>query len=51
MPRRSSYDRAGNLRPLRKRNPALFWVAMALAVLMALSGITAVASIFGGGAL
>lgn len=44
--RRRSHDVHGNLRPLRKRNPFAFWMAMLMVVSMAAAGFTALVSVF-----
>lgn len=43
--RRHRYDTAGNLRPLRQRNPGLWWTAVLVVAAMLLSGFAAIASV------
>ncbi len=42
---RNRYDAAGNLRPLRQRNPGLWWTAVLVVVAMLLTGFAAIASV------
>lgn len=41
----SSHDRQGHLRPLRQRNPFVYWVTMVIVVAMLASVFAAVASV------
>ncbi|MDG2114933.1 MAG: hypothetical protein P8N02_20270 [Actinomycetota bacterium] len=42
---RSSYDRSGQLRPLRQRNPVAYWTAVVVVGAMLASGFAALASL------
>lgn len=44
MTNRSSYDRHGNLRPLRQRNPLAYWMAIVMIAAMLATGFTALVS-------